>query len=85
MLFAVGAIEMFEIAACVIAGAIVELQILAIELHFQVAEVAVFERVGTGEAENVVGGTIFLHLGKDGAEIVGIEESFAAGVGSESR
>src|SRR5580704_14201496 len=71
---------MLEIAACVIAGAEVELQVRSIHGDFQVAEPAVLQLVITAEAENVVDGTIFLNLRKDAAEIVGIEESFSAGV-----
>ena len=83
LLFAVGAIQVLEVAACVIAGAEIKLQVRPLHRDFQMPEPAVFCRIVAGEAQNVIDGTVFLHLGEDAAEIVGIEESFAAGVRGE--
>src|SRR4029077_16672047 len=83
LLFAVRAIQMLEVASGVIAGTVVELQVLPIELHFQMPEPAILQRVCAGESENVVGGAVLLHLRKDAAEIIGVEEGLAAGVRSQ--
>src|SRR5208283_4217243 len=80
LLFAVGAVQMLEVAAGIIAGAEIELQVRPVYGDLQVPEPAVFSRIVAGESQNVIDGTVFLHLGKDAAEIVGVEEGFAAGV-----
>src|SRR5258705_12223604 len=74
---------MDEIAASVIAGAEIEFQVGAIDGDFQGAESAVFCGIVAGEAENVIDGTVFLHLGENAAEIVGVEEGFSAGIGGK--
>src|SRR5437879_13587471 len=47
------------------------------------AEAAIFCGIAAGETEYVIDGAVFLHLRKDAAEIVGVEEGFSAGVGRE--
>src|SRR5215469_8511183 len=49
------------------------------------AEASVFERIVAGEAQYVIRGRVFLHLGEHAAEIVRIEERFASGIGCERR
>src|SRR5690242_9778851 len=44
---------------------------------------AVFEGIVADEAQEVVGRSVFLDLGEDVAEVVGIEEGFAASVGGK--
>src|SRR5208337_4682395 len=80
LLFAVGAVQVLEVAPGVIAGAEIKLQVRPLHGDLQVAEPAVFRRIVAGESQNVIDGTVFLHLGEDAAEIIGIEEGFAAGV-----
>src|SRR5260370_4269206 len=82
LLLAVRAIEVLEVAAGVIAGAIVELEVRAIQLHFQPPDLSIFSAVSAAQTQNVIGGAVFLHLRKDGAEIVGVEEGLAAAVRS---
>ncbi len=38
-----------------------------------------------GETEDVIGGRVFLHLREDAAEVIGVEEGFAAGIVGERR
>src|SRR6202035_5578308 len=47
------------------------------------AESAVLCRIAAGEAENVIDGTVFLNLGENTAEIVGVEEGFSTRVGGK--
>ncbi len=74
---------MDEIAAGVIAGAEIELQVGAIDGDLEMAEFSVFCRIVAGEAENVIDGTVFLHLGENATEIVGVKEGFSAGIGGK--
>ena len=50
------------------------------ETSIQMAESAIFCGIAAGEAENVVDGTVFLHLRENAAEIIGVEESLSASV-----
>src|SRR5579872_5870321 len=88
LLLAIGAIEMLEITACVVARAIFEFYVLyvgATERDLEMTEAAILHGIRAGETKNIVGGRIFLHLCEDAAEIVGVEKGFAAGVVGERR
>ena len=69
-LLAVGTVQVNEIAADVIAGAEIELEVGTVDGDFQMAESAIFCGIAAGEAQNIVDGTVFLHLGENAAEIV---------------
>jgi len=79
-LLTIGSIEMLEIAIGVISRSKIEFEIWPIDDHFQMPVAAVLQRIVAGETENVIDRTVFLHLRKDAAEIVRIEERFSAGV-----
>ncbi len=85
LLLAVGVIRMFKIAARVVARAVFKLDVRTIQSHLDVAEPAVFRMIRTGIAQNVVRRSIFLHLRKNAAEIVRIEERLPAGVRRQRR
>src|SRR5271157_311938 len=60
LLFAVGTVQMLEVAAGVIAGTEIELQVGPVHGDFQMAEPAVLSRIVAGESQNVIDGTVFL-------------------------
>ena len=70
LLLAVGAVQVFEIPSRVITRAKIELQVRALDLHFQSAEFSVLPRIVAREAENVVRRTVFLNLREDPAKII---------------
>ena len=85
LLLAVGLVQMLEVAVGVIPGAVFELEVGTVRHDLQMAVSTVFEGIVADEAQDVIRRSVLLHLGKDAAEIVRIEEGFSAGVGRKRR
>ena len=54
LLLAVGAVQVLEISPSVVARAKIQLQVNAVDLHFQPAKSSVLQRILAGEAQNVI-------------------------------
>ncbi len=74
---------MLEVGWRVVAGAVFQLDVVAVELDGEVAEGTVLGLVGGVEAEDVVGLGVMLHLLEGGAKVVGVAEEFSAGICGE--
>ena len=80
LLLAVGVVQMLEVAARVISRPELQLYILAIDLDLETPEVPILQGIGARETQNVIRGSVFLHLRKYAAEVIVVEKGFSAGV-----
>ncbi len=76
-------IGVLEVGGSVVAGAVFELDVGAIDFDGDAAVAAVAAQIGGVVAEDVVGRGVVLDAVEGGREIVGVKEGFAAGVGGE--